>query len=131
MRRPPEIVHKPEDVSMPFVAIFDAVFTFGGQVNWMRWANFLQSSTCSICPLAEYSGCNHIPTSAYLQIELRFFADHVIVLHCQKLTAALFLHQQTVKFQLQIWYKYSRILSIIRIQVPALLSDQAPLPTSA
>ncbi|KAK9902167.1 hypothetical protein WJX75_006684 [Coccomyxa subellipsoidea] len=35
--RPPEIVHKPEDVSMPFVAIFDAVFTFGGQVNWMRY----------------------------------------------------------------------------------------------
>ena len=34
--RPPEIIHRPEDVSTPFVAIFDAVFTFGGQVNWMR-----------------------------------------------------------------------------------------------
>jgi hypothetical protein len=33
---PPELVHTPRDLSAPLVAVFDAVFTFGGQVNWVR-----------------------------------------------------------------------------------------------
>ncbi|CAL8466173.1 g5709 [Coccomyxa elongata] len=39
---PPEIFHKPDSPSTPFVAFFDAVFTFGGQVNWMRYVTSMK-----------------------------------------------------------------------------------------
>ena len=43
------------------VAVFDTVFTFGGQVNWVRWEPLVPTDTCSLWRLQQDKALNYAP----------------------------------------------------------------------